>query len=171
MKHDKQANHNALIMASAAVAAAVAFVILIAYLYLIGTAYVGGTQPKSFTIGNRTFNFTSYALDIPEDEQGLMNASVTNRTFMLFEFHNSSIFQFWMKNTYTPLDIIWIEGNRTSGRVVYIVNASPCVNYDPGQANCAVYTPQNLADYVIEAKSGFVQSNNVSLYEQVRFNR
>ncbi len=126
--------------------------------------------PTSFTVGSRTFAFSSYALNITESEKGLMNATVTNKTFMIFIFHNSSIFPFWMKNTYAPLDIIWIEGNSSSGRIVYIVNATPCISYDPDQANCTIYTPTTIADYVVEAQSGFVQRNNISLYQQVKFN-
>ena len=126
--------------------------------------------PVSFTAGNRTFAFSSYAMNITQAEKGLMNATVTNSTLMLFAFHNSSIYPFWMKNTYAPLDIIWIEGNGYSGKVVYIVNATPCVSYDPVQSNCTVYTPTSVADYVIEARAGFVQRNNISLYRQVSFN-
>jgi uncharacterized membrane protein (UPF0127 family) len=140
------------------------------YAYLQVTYVPAINNPSSFTLGNRTFNFTSYAANVTEDEKGLMNATVTNQTFMLFEFHNSSIYQFWMKDTYTQLDIIWVDGNATSGRIVYIVNATPCANYDPSQTGCEIYTPSGVADYVIETRAGFVQANNVSLYQKIRFN-
>ena len=153
----------------AALAAIVFLAIAMAYL-LSSSPMKPLPDPASFTVGNKTFAFSSYALNITESEKGLMNATVTNMTFMIFIFHNSSIFPFWMKNTYAPLDIIWIEGNSSYGRIVYIVNATPCISYDPGQANCTIYTPTAVADYVIEAQAGFVQRNNVSLYQQVRFN-
>ena len=41
---------------------------------------------------------------------------------MLFQFHNTSDYCFWMKNTEIPLKQIWIAQN---GLVVYTANAAP----------------------------------------------
>lgn len=145
--------------------------LLLAYSYFFNnTTATTSTVPVSFTVNNETFNFTSYALNMTEAERGLMNATITNRTFMLFAFHNSSIYQFWMKNTYTQLDIIWINADDGTGRIVYIANATPCIEYSTNQTNCEIYTPASVANYVIEAKAGFVKAYNVSDYEDVTFN-
>ncbi len=128
------------------------------------------TLPNSFTVHNTTFNVSSYALTQQQREQGLMNATITNQTFMLFVFYNSSIYPFWMKNTYSPLDIIWIEAENGTGRIVYAVNATPCVSYDPNQTSCLVYYPKSDANYVIETKSGFMQRNNISIGDPIVLN-
>lgn len=117
--------------------------------------------PRSFTVSNKTYSITSYAITAAEQEKGLMNATVTNTTFMLFVFSKAGIYPFWMKDTYSQLDIIWIYAKNGTGAVVYVANATPCVTYDPTQQNCVVYTPTNISNYVIEAKADFAERNNV----------
>ncbi len=120
--------------------------------------------PRSFVIGNRTFNFSAVAVTTVEQEKGLMNATVTNKTFILFIFQDSSIYPFWMYNTYSNLDIIWINDTAKSGTVVYFVNATPCINKPP--TDCPLYIPEEYANYVIETKAGF----DVKLGERIIFN-
>lgn len=125
--------------------------------------------PASFTISNNTFNITSYALTVPEQEKGLMNTTVTANTFMLFVFPAPLVQSFWMKDTYTPLDIIWINAQNNTGTIVYIVNASTCASYDPNQTECKIYTPTSSANYVIETKSGFVEKYNIAVGDNISF--
>lgn len=147
----------------AAVSAASSVIILLgATIGLTGAMLSSNASPRgaSFSFDNRTYNFTYVATTLPEQEKGLMNLSVTNSTFELFVFPNASIYPFWMMDTYTPLDIIWINGSR----VVYIVNATPCSWYSPNQTDCDVYNTYSeghYADYVIEARAGFVNSTGI----------
>lgn len=54
----------------------------------------------------------------PEREKGLMyRKSLPDGRGMLFDFHHDQQVGFWMKNTYVPLDMIFI---RSDGRVVSI---------------------------------------------------
>lgn len=125
--------------------------------------------PTQFTIGNKTYDFTGVATTLQEQEEGLMNATVTNSTFELFVFTHPAIYPFWMKDTYYPLDIIWINGND----VVYIVNATPCVSYSPGQDNCTIYNNYNegyVADYVIEAQAGFANRTGIRIGSNIFIN-
>lgn len=129
-------------------------------------------QFTSFTFGNHTYAFTDVASNFSEWESGLMNRTVTNTTFELFVFPNPSIYPFWMKNTYAPLDIIWISGTN----VVYIANAIPCSWYSKDQSSCIIYNPYNssvsgnghVANYVIEASSGFVNATGMRVGDTVR---
>ena len=108
-----------------------------------------------FTFNNSTYNFTSVASTLQEQEQGLMNTTVDNSTFELFVFAQSSIYPFWMKDTYSPLDIIWINGTK----VTYIASAIPCSSYSSNQTACIIYnnySQGHAANYVIEAQLGFV---------------
>lgn len=114
-------------------------------------------------INNHTYRFTNVELNQSEWEQGLMNATVTNNTLVLFYFGRPGVWDFWMKNTYSPLDMIWIDGNT----VVYIANAVPCVSYDPDQQSCQLYMPNTVADAVIEAPAGFAARNNLHVGEAV----
>jgi uncharacterized membrane protein (UPF0127 family) len=121
---------------------------------------------ESFTFGNMTYNFTYVASNLSEQEAGLMNKTVTNSTFELFAFPQPSIYPFWMKNTYYPLDIIWINGST----VTYIANATPCSFYDKNQSDCIIYNPYNaghMANYVIEALSGFTNRTGLKVGDKV----
>ena len=146
-------------------------IILISVLY-IASIQLTNSYVNSFTVNNRTYNFTGYALNLNEWEHGLMNSTINKSTFMLFEFNKSSIWNFWMFDTYTNLDIIWINAsgnlsNDNYGTIVYLVkNASACINVD----TCRIYTPKNLSDYVIETRYGFIQNNNIHIGQSIKFN-
>jgi uncharacterized membrane protein (UPF0127 family) len=126
--------------------------------------------PISFAVDNKSFAISSCQITEQELERGLMNATVTNKTFMLFVFGNEGIYPFWMKNTYYPLDQIWISSNGTIGRIAYIAHAVPCIDYDKAQLNCPLYVPNATADYVIEASSGFTAKYGVHVGSAVSFN-
>jgi uncharacterized membrane protein (UPF0127 family) len=117
----------------------------------------------SFTFNNRTYNFTYVAVTEQQQEQGLMNKSVNASTFELFKFSSPGIYPFWMKNTYYPLDMIWVYNST----VVYIANATPCVWHSKDQTNCTVYVPNSIADSVIESESGFVNRTGLRVGDEV----
>ena len=120
--------------------------------------------PASFTVGGKSYAFTYIATTQAEREAGLMNKKVTNTTTMLFAFPSYGAWQFWMYDTNTSLDMIWVNGS--SGRVVYIVaSAQPC--FDSG--SCAVYTPTEPANYVIEARAGFAAANGIVVGTTIQF--
>lgn len=56
------------------------------------------SKPKAFQVNNETYNITAYAYTIQQQEQGLMNSTVTSKTFMLFAFSKLGIYPFWMKH-------------------------------------------------------------------------
>ena len=147
----------------------VVLVIASVVIYLAGNN--SGPRPVSFQINNRTYQISAYAYTAKSQQKGLMNATVTNTTFMLFYFKTPAIYYFWMKDTYSPLDIIWLNYNSSSqsARVVYIANATPCVSYSPNQTNCKIYNPGGYANYVLEAKAGFAQASGMSVGSNVKF--
>ena len=118
-----------------------------------------------------TYNITSYALNTQQAEVGLMNTTVTNSTFMLFVFPKPGNYTFWMKNTYSQLDIIWIYAKGNTDVVTNVANASPCISYDPNQTNCIVYSPSGAANYVIETSAGFIERNGIKAGSAILFNK
>ncbi len=139
-------------------------IVLVAYTTL-PAPHAHAYAVHGFSFNGMAYEFTMVATNQSEWQQGLMNYTVTNSTFELFEFGYSSDFPFWMKDTYYPLDIIWLEGNT----VVYIANAAPCSWYDSTQSDCRVYDPGTFATAVIEARSGFVNSTGLKVGESVSF--
>jgi uncharacterized membrane protein (UPF0127 family) len=150
----------------AAIAIVAASSIVAAYTITSAPGSVASAVPSKFTIGGKTFAITYAATTPAQREQGLMNTKVTNTTIMLFVFPTRGYYQFWMYDTNASLDMIWVSASGNSGRVVYIVaSAQPCY----GQASCVIYTPTASANYVLEAKSGFVQANDIRVGATVQF--
>jgi len=66
---------------------------------------------------------------------------------MLFVFPQQDLYNFWMKDTLIPLDIIWLDSDQ---KIVDIkVNVPPC------QENpCPMVVPSGTALYVLEINAG-----------------
>jgi uncharacterized membrane protein (UPF0127 family) len=99
--------------------------------------------------------------DTPESRsKGLMFREHLNDTEgMLFIFDTEGYRSFWMENTLIPLDMIWIDSNRT---VVHIESAEPCKTLF-----CPFYNTPIPAKYVIEVNSGFAKRNRISIGDSV----
>ena len=154
--------------ARAATAVVIMFAVLLVGYELYTISQVPGSVtspvPTSFTVNGKTYAFTFIATTQAEREAGLMNREVTNTTTMLFAFPSFGEWSFWMYDTNTSLDMIWVNGS--SGQVVYLVtSAEPCYN----GASCAIYTPTAQANYVIEAKAGFAADNGVAVGSTIHF--
>ncbi|HUK80795.1 MAG TPA: DUF192 domain-containing protein, partial [Nitrososphaerales archaeon] len=107
------------------IAVAVVAVVALLVIYAIYTTAsepgcVTSSTPASFTVNGKTYAFTYVASCEPQREAGLMDKQVTNETTMLFAFPYSSAWSFWMQNTNTSLDMIWINSTGGTGRVVYL---------------------------------------------------
>jgi len=151
-------------------------VMAVVALLLVYTVYESSTSPGSvissvpsrFSVNGRTFAFTYVATTQQQRQAGLMNRKVTNTTTMLFAFPYSSKWAFWMYDTNTSLDMIWVNATGDSGRVVFLMEgAPPCFNYFG--YGCATYTPSAPANYVIEAKAGFAEAYGIATGTTVLF--
>jgi uncharacterized membrane protein (UPF0127 family) len=149
-------------------------VIVVAGLLVVYTVYqstnvpgaVTTQVPSGFTVNGKSYTFTYLATTDAERQAGLMNRKVTNTTTELFAFPSFGKWPFWMYDTNTSLDMIWVNATGTLGRVVYVVpSAQPCFG-----VVCKVYTPTAPANYVIEARAGFAASNGILVGTQIQFN-
>ena len=100
----------------------------------------------------------------PEElSEGLMfRKHLSSARGMLFVFSKDDFWPFWMKNTFIPLDIIWLDKDKKI--VDMIVNAQPAVTDNPYS-----FKPVSLARYVLEANAGFVEKNKISVGDEARF--
>ena len=103
------------------------------------------------------------AQTILQQTKGLMNVkNLPENQGMLFVFLDESKKSFWMKNTYIPLDLIFISRDK---KIVEIKeNFEPCQ-----QKNCPSYTSQKKAKYVLEVNGGFCQKHQIKEGDEVRF--
>ena len=92
--------------------------------------------------------------------------SLPENAGMLFVFDKPDQYQFWMKNTKIPLDIIWI--NQDKKIVDFYQNAQP----EPAVPDSQLrrYGPSTSALYVLELAAGTVGKYQITTSELVDFN-
>jgi uncharacterized membrane protein (UPF0127 family) len=99
--------------------------VLVSFLLAAGPARAAGLRTLEIISKSGVHVFSVEIADTePAREKGLMfRKSLPAGRGMLFDFHREQEVSFWMKNTYIPLDMIFIRGN---GRILRIAaNAQP----------------------------------------------
>jgi uncharacterized protein len=101
------------------------------------------------------------------DEQIVKGLSVKNtlaeNEAMLFVFDNEAQYTFWMKNMKFPIDIIWIDADKT---VVHIEHSlQPCSS----DLLCPTYKPVDDSLYVLETVAGFAEKHDIAKGTAVHF--
>jgi len=97
-----------------------------------------------------------------ELSKGLMfRESLDKNSGMFFIFPEEGIYNFLMKNTLIPLDIIWINSNK---EVVFIQeNAQPC------KEKCEIYKNNQKALYVLEMNAGKAKELDIKIEDTAKF--
>ncbi len=95
------------------------------------------------------------ALTDEERAQGLMfrDALPADRG-MLFVFEADEPVAFWMKDTFIPLDLIWLSAG---GEVVWVLPDVPPCRSDP----CPSYAPPKAGRAVLEVNAGFAAAHGI----------
>lgn len=113
-------------------------------------------------IGNTTVN-AEVADTTLKKTIGLMGRkSLEEDEGMLFSFDTADYYSFWMMNMSIPIDIIFMNSNRTV--VDILKDAQPC------GLNCDTYAPKEKAMYVLEVKANFTQRHGVKIGSKADFN-
>ena len=170
-----------------AVAIAIGAIITVAVLYFnpaaITTSILGQTedeqqeltisqQLRSVSYGYRQVNVTMNGLvlvaDIAAtDEQRTKGLSVKDRLgeneAMLFVFDNEAEHTFWMKNMKFPIDIIWLDSDKTIVHIEH--NLQPC----SFELLCPTYKPNVESLYVLETVGGFAEKYDIVKGTMVEF--
>jgi uncharacterized membrane protein (UPF0127 family) len=110
--------------------------------------------------GNEVHVTVEIARSGPEREHGLMfRQSLESGHGMLFLFEHPEKLKFWMRNTYIPLDMIFISESK---RVVAVEeNAEPLTLNPRG--------PDLDTQYVLEVPGGWARAHGVGPGLEVRF--
>ena len=89
------------------------FIFLIFNFFLV-SFYIFSNEKIDVSIYNKNITFNvEVAKTIEERRTGLMyRKKLLNNEGMLFIFPREKIIQLWMKNTYIPLDVIFISENK-----------------------------------------------------------
>jgi uncharacterized membrane protein (UPF0127 family) len=132
-----------------------------------------GSSPNihyaSFSMGDKTFKLTYLATNQSTLQKGLMGRKVTNETTMLFVFPTQGYYSFWMYGVNSSLDMIWVSipPGSNIGQVVYLALDTPPCHIS---ILCTSYVPTTRANYVIEAKGGFADTNGIKVGMAISFN-
>ncbi|MCX8194121.1 MAG: DUF192 domain-containing protein [Candidatus Pacearchaeota archaeon] len=123
-------------------------IIIFVILSILVFVLVSGCQKSNEVCFNNSCFDVELALTPEARSLGLMfRDNLKDNEGMLFVFPEEKIHGFWMKNTFVPLDIIWIN---SQGKVVFISsNTQPCKG-EP----CPSIIPTSPAKYVLEIKAG-----------------
>ena len=106
--------------------------------------------------------FYGKVVDTPETiRKGLMYIKIPlqSNKGMLFNMEKVDYHSFWMKNTYIPLDVIFLNSNF---RVVgYVTNNKP-LSLNPISIN-------KKSKYILEINAGGVQKHNIKINDYIEF--
>lgn len=129
---------------------------------LINNSKSSSIQVKKVQIDERIYVNVEIADEDYEREKGLMfRDNLEENSGMLFVFYNESLKSFWMKNTFIPLDMIFINKEY---EIINIENAIPCLDNE-----CISYSSKFPTKYVLEVNSGFCYKNNIHIGDKVKF--
>jgi uncharacterized protein len=118
----------------------------------------------SFVSGKDSSIISKIGVEIADDdastEKGLMfRRSMADSLGMLFIFNESEARTFWMKNTYIPLDIIFIDEKHS------IV----CIQKDAVPFSEASLPCKENAKYVVEVNAGYTENYSIKVGDGIRF--
>ena len=95
--------------------------------------------------------------------QGLMWVeNLSEDKWMLFIFPNENTHSFWMKNTFIPLDIVWLNSNKEIVDIKH--NAKPCK-----KEICPSYSPKEDALYVLELNGWIIEKKEIKIWDSLKF--
>jgi uncharacterized protein len=114
-----------------------------------------------FEVPGQTLRVEAEVVRTPEDRaRGLMfRKELPARRGMLFLFDDEEVQSFWMKNTYLPLDMIFIAARM---EVVGVVENAEPLTTSPRRV-------EGRSRFVLEMNAGFARANRIEAGVHVRF--
>lgn len=122
----------------------------------------GKSWPRRVCFNNHCFEVELAVL--PEERaKGLMyRQRLDSDRGMLFVYEDEGLYNFWMKNTIIPLDMVWISPDK---EVVFIArDVKPC-KVEP----CPIIYPGRKAKYVLELNANVSTKIGLEIGDRLRF--
>ena len=137
------------------------FIYLIFNFFLI-SFYTFSNEKINVSIYNKNITFNvEVAKTIEERRTGLMyRKKLLNNEGMLFVFPREKIIQLWMKNTYIPLDVIFISENKV------IVD----IKKNMEKLSETIVKSKVKSRYVLEFNAGLINKLDIKIGDKVLFN-
>jgi uncharacterized protein len=126
------------------------------------------TTNQGYQQVNVTVNHVKLVADIAANEEQMTKGlavkdHLNENEAMLFVFATPGNHGFWMKDMKFPIDIIWMDANKTVVHIEHSLN--PC-----SPISCPIYQPNSNSLYVLETVAGFANKNNVTEGTTSKFN-
>ena len=137
------------------------FIYLIFNFFLI-SSYTFSNEKIDVSIYNKNITFNvEVAKTIEERRIGLMyRKKLLNNEGMLFIFPREKIIQLWMKNTYIPLDVIFISENKV------IVD----IKKNMEKLSETIVKSKVKSRYALEFNAGLINKLDIKIGDKVLFN-
>ena len=137
------------------------FIYLILNFFLI-SFYTFSNEKIEVSIYNKNITFNvEIAKTIEERRTGLMyRKKLLNNEGMLFIFPREKIIQLWMKNTYIPLDVIFISENKV------IVD----IKKNMEKLSETIVKSKVKSRYALEFNAGLINKLDIRIGDKVLFN-
>ena len=137
------------------------FIYLILNFFLI-SFYTFSNEKIEVSIYNKNITFNvEIAKTIEERRTGLMyRKKLLNNEGMLFIFPREKIIQLWMKNTYIPLDVIFISENKV------IVD----IKKNMEKLSETIVKSKVRSRYALEFNAGLINKLDIEIGDKVLFN-
>ena len=137
------------------------FIYLIFNFFLI-SFYTFSNEKIEVSIYNKNITFNvEVAKTIEERRTGLMyRKKLLNNEGMLFIFPREKIIQLWMKNTYIPLDVIFISENKV------IVD----IKKNMEKLSETIVKSKVKSRYALEFNAGLIDKLDIEIGDKILFN-
>jgi len=118
----------------------------------------GGLPLTKVTLGEHTVK-AEVAITPDEQARGLMyRREMGKDAGMLFVYDKARVLRFWMKNTFLPLDIAFVDGK---GVIVHIAQMQPL--------NESTHSSVKPAIYALEVHQGWMAAHGVEVGHTISF--
>ena len=130
--------------------------------FFLVSFYTFSNEKIDVSIYNKNITFNvEVAKTIEERKSGLMyRKKLLNNEGMLFIFPREKIIQLWMKNTYIPLDVIFISENKV------IVD----IKKNMEKLSETIVKSKVKSRYALEFNAGLINKLNIEIGDKVFFN-
>ena len=130
--------------------------------FFLVSFYTFSNEKIDVSIYNKNITFNvEVAKTIEERKSGLMyRKKLLNNEGMLFIFPREKIIQLWMKNTYIPLDVIFISENKV------IVD----IKKNMEKLSETIVKSKVKSRYALEFNAGLIDKLDIEIGDKVLFN-
>lgn len=134
-------------------------VILAAFFFII-LPYV--IKPSvSLSLGSKVFNSTMAVTESDRARSWSSLSEISPDKALIMIFPTESKWKVWTNNIKMPVDIVWLDKDKT---VIYIVK-----NAMPNNSGNSSFEPKKNAKYIIEIPSGAVNDASIKIGQSAKF--